>query len=547
MIVKPQEYPDFGLTPEQRRKAVFTHYYETPGMDGERGEIWAYTDRFSYQAGETATFFVSSTTPTFSISILRDGATETPVYEEHGIAARWQETPDQCAVEGCGWQATFELPLPSEWPSGAYRVTLTAEGRQGAPIVSHHLFVIAPASGRRSGRVLHVAATGTWTAYNTWGGSNHYEGITGPNRNQFATTVSTQRPWCRGFVVLPEGAPRVPVEITLPPVTMPRYPHMEWAYATGHSKKYTSSGWASYDSHFFRWAERAGYQVDLATQHELQFRPEILDGYDCAVFVGHDEYWSWEMRDAVDRFVENGGRAARFAGNFLWQTRISGDGTRQTCFKYRARKEDPVYRTDDVSRGTNSWDAPEIGRPSVNTFGLSPSKGIYVGWGGCAPRGMRGFPIYRPEHWAFRKTGLYYGDILGQDSHIFGYEVDGLDHVIRNGLPEATPESGALPGTEILAVGLASQVEETDDLPLEGRFLNDEDGRFTAETLYGEGSDENLEKVKRGNGMIVNFPKGKGEVFHAGTCEWVAGLLRKDAMVERVTANVLDRYLGKKD
>ena len=39
--------------------------------------------------------------------------------------------------------------------------------------------------------------------------------------------------------------------------------------------------------------------------------------------------------------------------------------------------------------------------------------------------------------------------------------------------------------------------------------------------------------------------KGKGEVFHAGSCEWVAGLLRKDAMVEKVTRNVMDRYLGK--
>ena len=42
-------------------------------------------------------------------------------------------------------------------------------------------------------------------------------------------------------------------------------------------------------------------------------------------------------------------------------------------------------------------------------------------------------------------------------------------------------------------------------------------------------SDENLDKVKRGNGMIVNFQRGKGEVFHAGSCEWVAGLLRQDA------------------
>ncbi len=43
--------------------------------------------------------------------------------------------------------------------------------------------------------------------------------------------------------------------------------------------------------------------------------------------------------------------------------------------------------------------------------------------------------------------------------------------------------------------------------------------------------------------MIVTFPRGKGEVFHAGSCEWVAGLLRRDPMVEMVTKNVLDRYL----
>ena len=44
----PTEFPDFGLTPEERREAVRGHYYEYPGMDGARGEIWCYTDRFSY-------------------------------------------------------------------------------------------------------------------------------------------------------------------------------------------------------------------------------------------------------------------------------------------------------------------------------------------------------------------------------------------------------------------------------------------------------------------------------------------------------------------
>ena len=249
----------------------------------------------------------------------------------------------------------------------------------------------------------------------------------------------------------------MPLEISLPPLTAPRYPHMEWAYATGHSKKYASSGWASYDSHFFRWAERAGYAIDLASQHELHFEPELLDGYDCVVFVGHDEYWTWEMRDAVDAYVERGGHAARFAGNFMWQTRLEDDGARQVCYKYRARAEDPVYRGGDVTRATNSWEAPEIGRPGAATFGLNATSGIYVGWGGCAPRGVRGFPVYRPEHWAFAGTGLYYGDVLGADSHVFGYEVDGLDHVIRNGLPEADAATGGAPdGLQILAVGMAS-------------------------------------------------------------------------------------------
>lgn len=541
----PTQFPDFGLTAEQRRFAVRGHYYEYPGMDGERGEIWCYTDRFSYRAGDTALFHVSATAKSFAIRIVRDGSTETPVFERQDIDCVWQDTPDQCSVDGCGWSTTFELAIGEDWPSGAYRATLTAEGRDGNSIACHHLFIVSPQPGRKTGRILQVAATGTWLAYNTWGGSNAYQGITGPGRDQYARMVSTQRPWCRGFVVLPPDAPRVPLEVSMPPKTVPRYPHMEWALATGHSKKYASAGWASYDSHFFRWAERAGYGVDLTSQHDLHFTPDLLMGYDCVVFVGHDEYWTWEMRDAVDSYVEQGGHAARFAGNFMWQTRLEDEGRRQVCYKYQARAEDPAYRSGDVTRATNSWDAPEIGRPGVKTFGLNSSKGVYAGWGGCTPRGARGFPIYRPEHWAFADTGLFYGDLLGADSHIYGYEVDGLDYEIRNGRPYPSAESGAPQGLEILALGMASQVEEADFLVAEDQFFGDEDGRFIAEMLHGDASDENLEKVRYSNGMIVNFKRGRGEVFHAGSCEWVAGLKRRDAMVERVTANVLDRYLNR--
>jgi hypothetical protein len=539
------ELADFGLTPEQRREAVFATRYEYPGMDGERGEIWAYTDAFAYPPGATVRLQVSSSAASYELSILRDGARATPVLTRRVSGARWQDTPEQCSVRGCGWEPSLEFRIGDDWPSGAYRVTLTAEGRDGASIRSHHLFIVRPPAGPQPQRILQIAATGTWTAYNTWGGSNHYRGITGPKRDQCATTVSIERPWCRGFVVLPEGAPRVPLEISPPPASAPRYPHLEWAYAHGYSNKYASAGWASYDRHFFHWAERAGFAVDLASQHELHFHPEVLRGYDCVVCVGHDEYWTWEMRDAIDDYVERGGRVARFAGNFMWQTRLEDDGKRQVCYKYRARAEDPVFRSADPARTSGSWEAKEVGRPGASTFGLNATDGLYAGWGGCAPRGVRGFPVYRPEHWAFDGTGLYYGDLLGAEGHAFGYEVDGLDYLIRGGLPEPTETSGAPQGLQILALGMSALKEEPINLARDDRYLSDQDAKFVAEIRLGDDGDAAVERVKRGAGMIVNFARGRGEVFHAGSCEWVAALSRRDALVERVTANVLARYLGR--
>jgi hypothetical protein len=538
-------FPDFGLTEAQRREAVFGHRYERAGMGGAAGEVWCYTDRIAYPQGALARLCVSSTVRELRLEVVRDGGSERTVLEREVRDAAWQETPEQCAVDGCGWQPTLEFRIGEEWPSGAYRITLTARGPTGNNLEAQHLFIVRPPAGPKPQRILQVAATGSWTAYNTWGGSNHYQGITGPKRNQYATTVSLERPWCRGFVVLPSGAPRVPLEVEPPPGAAPRYPHMEWAFATGHSNKYTSSGWASYDRHFLQWAERAGFAVDLASQHELHFNPEILDGYACVVFVGHDEYWTWEMRDAIDAYVDRGGHVARFAGNFMWQTRLEREGRAQVCYKYRARAEDPVYRSGDPSRTTGSWEARESGRPGALTFGLNATDGLYAGWGDCAPRGVRGFPVYRPEHWAFAGTGLCYGDLLGSAGHAFGYEVDGLDYLIRGGLPEPSATSGAPPGLTILALGISSLKEERRDVPLDDRFLSDDDAKYVAEIRLGDAGEAAVERVKRGAGMIVNFARGRGEVFHAGSCEWVAALSRGDPMIERVTANVLARYLAR--
>ena len=101
---------------------------------------------------------------------------------------------------------------------------------------------------------------------------------------------------------------------------------MDYARANGISKKYASSGWAAFERPFVLWAEAQGIALDYVTQHDLHSDPRLLDGYGRAVIVGHDEYWTWEMRDHLDAWVDGGGQLARFGGNSSGRR-----GCRPTC------------------------------------------------------------------------------------------------------------------------------------------------------------------------------------------------------------------------
>ena len=189
------------------------------------------------------------------------------------------------------------------------------------------------------------------------------------------------------------------------------------------------------------WCEAQGIALSYVTQHDLHADPHLLRLVKRAVIVGHDEYWTWEMRDHLDAWVDAGGQLARFAGNFFWQTRMSPDLSVQTCFKYLAEAQDPAM-AGDVTRLTSYWDHPKVARPEVATMGLTGVMGVYAGWSRCAAHGSGGFTVYRPEHWSVRDTGLGYGDVLGAASKIFGYEVDGIDYGMAEGLPFAVKGPG---------------------------------------------------------------------------------------------------------
>ncbi len=48
-----------------------------------------------------------------------------------------------------------------------------------------------------------------------------------------------------------------------------------------------------------RWLEREGYDVTYSTNVDTHTNARILDRHKGWLSVGHDEYWTWQMRAHV--------------------------------------------------------------------------------------------------------------------------------------------------------------------------------------------------------------------------------------------------------
>lgn len=517
-------------------------WYEAPREDPHVPEVYTYTDAISYDPGDEVTFHSSATAKTWRLQIYRDGSEPEMLHEADALAGVFAPTPADAYRNGCKWPVSYRLKLPSNLRSGFYRVVSSCERANGARFVQHHFFVVRPTGAARRGRILMILPTATWTAYNDFGGANHYFGVEGENQDQASPVLSLERPWTRGVVWLPAGAPRICADPEPEMGDAPRYPMKEWAFANGFGQYYAAAGWAQFDRHFVLWAEKEGYELDMITQTDLHYRPELLDAYPCVTIVGHDEYWTWEMRDAVERYVERGGRLARFGANFLWQIRLADEGKRQVCYKFKAAHNDPVAGTDKAHLLTTAWEDRHVRRPGASTVGVNGVHGLYASWGGFAPNGQKGFTVYRPEHWAFAGTGLHYADIFGDKQRIFAYEVDGLDYTFRHGLPYPVAVEGQPETIQILAMAPAVLAEDEPQGDGFRYYVRGSDHEGLVECVTGEITPEGLARYKYGSGMIVHMTRGKGEVLTAATCEWVMGLKRGDPFTQRITRNVLDRF-----
>lgn len=442
--------------------------------------VEGYAGQISYKPGEELSLHVSSSSPKFSVEIARVGAQRDVVFTKADVAGAEFPIPENASSHGCQWPAAFKLSIPETWRSGYYHVTFKAEDGGGKfvqrgrrTVESSCFFVVRAAQPGKSSKILLQLSTNTYNAYNNWGGFSLY--AYHGRANVQGHRVSFQRP--------------------------------------------PASQFPNWEQPFVAWAEANGYVFDFAANSDLEFHPDDLKAYKLVLSVGHDEYWSSLMRDHLEAYIKAGGNVAFFSGNTCcWQVRSEDAGQALVCWK-QWYNVDPLYRTDDHKLLSTLWSHHLVGRPENQLTGVGFLFGGYHRSHGQFMDGKASYTVHHPDHWLYAGTGLKRGDEFGGKDTIVGYECDGCEFELKDGLPVPTNRDGTPEGFVILGSCPAKWA------PGDSVFY------------------EPFPKDRIGAAVLGTYTRG-GTVVTAGSTDWAHGLFGKDPAVERITKNVLDR-LGK--
>src|SRR5262249_11390391 len=256
--------------------------------------------------------------------------------------------------DGARWPEIAQLTIPRQWPSGLYLARVQAggfpypggpgtviepaasratqmarpssagpmiaggaSGRQGprweSPIIDIPFVVRSAAPGSQASILIAVADT-TYEAYNYWGGRSLYghacSGVTVDGK------PTLNHVWVDNDFMLPRA---FRVSFKRPFQSVVGYKRLQ-----------------TFEVPLIQWMERHGFRADVCAVSDLHKFDDLLQNYQLLVSVGHDEYWSKEMRDNVENFVTNGWNAAFFSGNICWwRVKFEDDGNTMVCYKYK--------------------------------------------------------------------------------------------------------------------------------------------------------------------------------------------------------------------
>lgn len=443
-------------------------------------DICAYIEAGSVQLGGQVKVHVSTSRPAFDVYLHRAGDTKN-VLQKNSFTNGSAYPMSTTGYNGLNWGSAYNIPLPTSLRSGIYELSFN----NGLEAYSEFIAIKSNNPGTTS-KILVLDSLPTKIAYSPIGGKSFY-GYNSTNGSA-AVEVSMERPTGRG----------------------------QW----------------SEHREFVTWLDSKGITYEAASMMDLQRDPSLLKHYNLVLLVGHNEYWSKEMRDGWDSYIASGGNAAIFSGNTMWwQVRFSSDLKHIICYKNDV--SDPLYGVDNT-RVTTLWSTSPVNRPENKSIGVSFRNGGYHNYTESGVQhyvknsssddgSYGGFKVTDASHWVFNNTNLTNGAIFGRGNGvnsgaIAGYEIDGALFKMVNGNPVVTGEDGTPTNFRILALTPAYAVNSSSSI--EGVVPNNYQGQ-------GWGT------------MGIFKPSAiSGTVFVAPTIDWAEGL--KDAQVSRITENVIN-------
>src|SRR5437773_3615730 len=327
------------------------------------GQIKGYASATSVNKGENITFYVSvNPAQTYTIDVYRMGWYQwlgARLVQHIGPLSGVQQpacpTDATTGMIECHWTPAYTLATQASWTSGVYLAVLT-----NAQMYQNYIvFVVRDDS--RVAPLLYQQPVTTYQAYNNY----PYDNKTGKSLYAFnsygATTVTG-------------GKNAAKVSFDRP-------------YLGDGTGADFSQSFRSWEMSFVRWMEKSGYDVTYSTDVDTHTNGSRLLNYRGFLSVGHDEYWSKAMYDAVIAARDAGVNLAFFGADAAaWQVRFepSSSGVpNRVLVCYRDATIDPIT---DPSLKTVQWRDPPLNRPEQTLIGVQYTGGS-VPWndGAYAP------------------------------------------------------------------------------------------------------------------------------------------------------------------
>jgi N,N-dimethylformamidase len=414
------------------------------------------------------------------------------------------------------WDTDFTFTIPDPFPSGIYAARLRAGENE-----DHLPFVVRPPRGTAAARVAFLVPTFTYLAYANehipveplslfpfadldlhkveyaYIAANHLNSLYDCHSDSSGVRYAS---WQRPLLNLrPNALFRI----------------------------YGGTERLSADLYLTHWFTRKGIAYDTIADENLHEEGEsLLAPYKVVVTGTHPEYWTRPMLDALDRYLDGGGRVMYLGGNgFYWVTGV--DPERPHVIEIRRW------------RGTETWET-EPGEHFLSTTGeqgglwrnrnRAPQKRFGVGFTAQGNDFAQPY-VRQPDSYSPRAAFIFEGvngDVIGDFPSLMlrhgaaGYEIDRADVAL---------------GTPNHALILASATGFSDSYQhvVEEMLSTDDEQGGTNNPLV------------RADVVFFEGPNG-GAVFSVGSIAWCSALSANDGDndVSRITENVLRRFAADK-